>query len=184
VTVILQKIEPETELVDQRIVQIARGYAGQHEKAHNAGFLDAKFEAAMKSVGFTAGDAWCALFCELVWTQAFQGDKKRLAAINTLFSASAVQTWLNFKKNQVWAPFRTSISPSLGAVVVWKEAGSWQGHAGIVIAIEDEKTFRSMEGNTTVDGGREGVIVASRLHTIGERTRRTGLVLQGFIHPM
>lgn len=155
--------------------EIAIKYIGQTEKPGNSGFNDAEFEAKMKDVGFEKTHAWCTYFSELVFKEAFP-DKKEL---DKLFSASAVQTYKNFRD----AAYLLAELPEENCLVIWQMQKDgkpqWQGHAGIVVKAIDNVTFESVEGNTNDGGGREGYIVARRLRKVQKVT--TGLQVLGFI---
>lgn len=165
------------------IVEVAKEYIGEREIPGNQGFLDSKFQAAMEGTGWTKGDAWCAFFAELVWRTAYNKAGILIdAELNKLFSASAVATLANFKK----APdFIFSKTPTRGALCIWQHysngASGWEGHIGIV----DEftlSTVTTIDGNTNVHGGREGIEVGRVLRRMNFGAK-DGLVLQGFILP-
>lgn len=161
-----------------KVVEIATKYIGQTEKPGNMGFNNADFERKMKAVGFQATHAWCAYFAELVFKEAYP---EKFAELDKLFSASAVQTFKNFSN----AAYPINELPREGNLVIWQmmKAGKaqWQGHAGIVASVQENKwIFESIEGNTNDGGGREGYVVA-------RRTRKTlkevndGLKIMGFV---
>jgi hypothetical protein len=52
----------------------------QYEKlGKNVGFLDASFQAMMKSVGWQGGQAWCAYYVKLIYMQLFSFDREWLS---------------------------------------------------------------------------------------------------------
>ena len=157
--------------------EIAKKYIGQTEKPGNMGFNDAEFERKMKSVGFQKTHAWCAYFAELVFKEALP-DK--FAELDGLFSASAVQTYKNFKD----AGHLMHNVPQKDCLVIWQMmkngAATWQGHAGICGPVKDNWIFQCVEGNTNDGHGREGYIVAE--HTRKHLASVTnGLKVLGFI---
>lgn len=156
--------------------EVALKYIGQTEKPGNMGFNDAEFEAKMKSVGFEKTHAWCAYFAELVFKEAYP---ERVAELDKLFSASAVQTYKNF----VNAAYLQGELPSENWLVIWQMQKDgkpqWSGHAGIVVKVIDQETFESVEGNTNDGGGRDGYIVARRIRKIHKV--QNGLQVLGFI---
>lgn len=165
----------------QNIADIALSYMGKREVPGNMGFTDKEFEAKMKAVGFVKSYAWCALFAELVWTEAFAGDTHALAKIKELFSASATKTYKNFDIDKT---FKVSQNPEIGAIAIWRHGNGWQGHAGIVISVSREtNSIRTVEGNTNAAGGREGIEVATKLRKIKAAYEPHGLNLIGFILP-
>lgn len=140
--------------------QIAEKYIGQTEMPGNSGFTNYEFEAKMKAVGFQRSHAWCAYFAELVFKEAYPDKFKEL---DKLFSASAVQTYRNFKD----AAYPMNSMPSENNLVIWQNMRDGKpqvtGHAGIVGKVTDGWIFESIEGNTNDGGGREGYIVAKRI---------------------
>lgn len=163
----------------KKIAAVALSYVGKREVPGNMGFTDQQFEAKMKAVGFVKSYAWCALFAELVWTESYAGDAHALAKIKALFSASATTTFKNFDIDK---SFKTSQTPVVGAVAIWRHGNGWQGHAGVVVGISSE-AIRTVEGNTNAEGGREGVEVATKLRKLKAPYSPTGLNLVGFILP-
>jgi hypothetical protein len=171
------------------ISQVAKSYIGQTEKPMNKGFNDQQFEIKMKKVGFEIGNAWCALFTELVAKEALP---QYTIQLDKLFSASAVQTFKNFQQyvkivNGKYLPsdLKVSISaaPVENSIVIWQHykggKPDWTGHAGIVTKKISDTSFNSIEGNTNDVGGREGYIVASKKRTTVKK--EDGLNVLGFI---
>lgn len=150
-------------------------YVGQEEIPGNQGFKDKKFEELMKLTGWRQGQAWCAYFVELVWTQCGQDA--------SLFSGSAVQTWRNFENSDKYV---CSDIPDVGDIIIWQMyrngKAAWTGHAGIVIAI-DNGVLVTVEGNTNSKGGREGIEVAIKIRKVNYATNN-GLRVKGFIKPI
>lgn len=157
------------------IEQIALSYLGQTEKSGNMGFNDPAFERKMTAVGFQKKQAWCAYFTELVAKEAYP---EKFEELDSLFSASAVQTFRNFRD----AGYPIRELPEPGALAIWQRMkngkATWQGHAGIVVSFSGTR-FESVEGNTNDHGGREGYIVARHSHEV--RKVREGLQVLGFI---
>jgi hypothetical protein len=156
--------------------EVATRYLGKTEKPANSGFTDAEFERRMKEVGWLRGQAWCACYVELVFKEAYPDKAKKLDAY---FSASAVQTFKNFQA----AGFKISKTPIKDSIVIWQTQKSgkphWSGHAGVCVEVVDNTAFKSIEGNTNAEGGREGMIVAKKLRTI--KPVKNGLQVMGFI---
>lgn len=162
------------------IKDVAEKYIGQTEVKDNAGFNNSDFQKKMEVVGWRPSYQWCALFAELVWFEAFQGNKSFLKIIEKNFSPSAVKTFGNFAKIGM-----VSKTPVVGSVVVWqsfkKGVGQWHGHAGIVTKVEKDM-FESVEGNTSDNGSREGTMVATRRRTYATSVY-SGLAVLGYINP-
>jgi hypothetical protein len=159
-----------------KIVQVAKKYLGKEEKPSNTGWKDSEFERRMKEVGWLMGQAWCAYFVELSFKEAYPEEYKKL---ERCFDASAVKTFQKFKE----AGYPISQTPVVGSIVVWQTQKSgkphWTGHAAVCSEVIDDKTFKSIEGNTSASGSREGYIVAEKLRKIQKVTN--GLQVLGFI---
>lgn len=173
--------------LQESIITVARSYVGQKEKAGNRGFQDALFEQKMKLVGFQFGWAWCALATELILREAASlvgmEPLRRLLAEN--FSAGAIQNLTNFKGLPYFTIYRKLVgfTPKPGDVVVWQKGASTMGHMGIVVAVEPNGYFRSVEGNTSAGGinNRDGDVVAEKRHLLGQAYKPNGLNIIGFI---
>lgn len=153
----------------------ALSYLGQTEIHGNAGFTDPKFEAEMKEEGWQKGWAWCSVFAKVVFKNCYPENPE----LDKLFSASAVQTYKNFRD----AAYIQAEIPEKDMLVIWQQQKEgkpqWQGHAGIVVNVIDKNTFESVEGNTNDGGGREGYIVAKKLRKV--QKVQNGLQVLGFI---
>ena len=162
-------------------VEIALKYVGEKELPNN--FFDpaSDFGKKMKAVGHKDGDAWCALFCELVFKEAYP---KKFAELDKLFSASAVQTYKNFTHKEKGLGYMENNLPKEGNLVIWQlqreGKPQWQGHAGIVYQVKSSWEFTSIEGNTNEAGGREGVAVAIKERKVLKDVWN-GLKVLGFI---
>lgn len=162
------------------ILRVAKSYIGQKEKPNNSGFIDPLFEKKQKARGWINGQAWCAYTAELIYYDAFtECDPCSIPLINKYFSGSTLQTFKNFKASP---EFKVRAWPVLGAVVIWQHGSGSTGHAGVVTWF-DETTFKSVEGNTSEDGSREGTIVRENKHEIVKPYQARSLNLLGFIHP-
>jgi len=163
------------------IVSYATDYIGKMEIKGNQGFKDAEFEDKMESVGFQDGYAWCCLFTELCWVEAYRDFNKDSSIINEEFSAGTVRTFRHFK-SLGW----TSDTPEVGDVVIWQTykdgKAKTTGHAAIVVDISEEGYVGTIEGNTNAAGGREGNTVAPKRRKI-DFDNNNGLRMLGFIKP-
>lgn len=161
-----------------KIVHTAKQYIGKTEKPNNSGFNDAEFEKRMKDTGWVRGASWCAYFTELVWVEAYKGTTLE-RVVKSLFSGSATATYKNFDL----AKWTISQRPQIGALAVWRLGNGWQGHIGIVIEVPNDKSFKTVEGNTNDKGGREGYIVAVKNRVTKAPYQAKGLNLIGFVYP-
>lgn len=157
--------------------EVARQYIGQTEKPGNMGFNDVVFEKKMEEVGFVKGHAWCAYFAELVFKEAFP---EKFDELDKLFSGSTIQTFRNFRD----AAYPIGYVPVVNHLVIWQRYLDGQpqptGHAGVVSEVKSTWEFKSIEGNTNDQGGREGYIVAEHERKVLAEVK-TGLKILGFI---
>jgi len=158
------------------IVDVAKGYIGQREKNANTGFIDPDFQEEMKKIGWYTGASWCAYFTKLVWSKGNQLAK--------YMSGGAVTT---YKALDLSKEYKITATPERGALVVWRMYKDGlklnNGHTGIVIGLNGDGTFTTIEGNTNNMGGREGVEVAEKIRKY-EWTKKNGLRLLGFVNPI
>lgn len=159
-----------------RQIEIAKKYVGQKELSGNVFKDDTELGRKLHEAGQKNGEAWCAYLQEAIFCEAFPEKNKDL---RKLFSASAVQTYKNFKES---GEYDCHDKPRVGDLVIWQKYAegkpTWQGHAGIVTRVEGD-VFHTIEGNTNSSGGREGDSVA-------EKTRKkafqvNGLNVLGFV---
>lgn len=157
------------------VVDTAKKYLGQKEIPGNMGFINPDFEKKMVDVGFVDTYAWCSLFMELC---VKEGNPEFYAAHEKLFSASATTTYKNFD-----IAGKTSTTPQIGMGVIWRHGNGWQGHAGIVVAVDLIKgTMDTVEGNSNSDpNNREGVEVSAKTRKIKTPFSAKGLNLVGFL---
>jgi hypothetical protein len=138
----------------------------------------------MEIVGWKKSYAWCALFGELVWKEAYSKvDSTMIKELDELFSASAVQTYVNFSNEKDW---KVDNDPEPGCIVIWQNYKNnkplWTGHIGIVIEVDKEKgTIKTVEGNTNSLGSREGEGVYEKTRSFKKEIAT--FRIKGFIHP-
>ena len=156
-------------------------YLGQEENKGNMGFKDPEFDRKMKEIGMVDGYAWCCLFTELCWVEAYKEfAPEMLPILKKEFSAGTVRTFRHFKSIK-W----TSKVPEEGDIVIWqtykKGKAQTTGHAAVVMEVNG-RSIKTIEGKTNDKGGREGYIVASKNRTIDFKNDN-GLRMLGFIKP-
>lgn len=155
----------------------ARKYIGQKEILGNKGFVDPAFQAEMLEEGFHVGYAWCMLFCRVVYVNSYP---EKTAELRKLFVPGVLNTYRNLKK----ASYPIAELPQIDALVIWAQVKDGQetgfGHAGIVTSLTPDG-FKSIEGNTSGEGVREGWIVRENSHKIAEKGRLNGLKLKAFV---
>lgn len=164
----------------EKIVAAATSYIGQKEIAGNKGFQNASFQKKMVDCGWQINQSWCAYFTELVWKDAFGTKHTLYKTLDRLFSPSATATFANFKGHPT--NFQTGLKPKAGALAVWRYGNGWQGHIGVVIEVRADGSFKTIEGNTNSEGGREGIEVAVKTRKVGEPFKAKGLNLIGFVY--
>lgn len=167
------------------IIKTAIADIGIKEKPNNSGWYNSIKEKALKAAGWIMGQPWCSYEAETIWVDAFNvEDPNAVGLLRKYFSGSAVQTWKNFRASK---EFKTSPNiPYLGSLAVWQHykngTATGQGHIGVVVEAPNANMFKSIEGNTSEAGSREGTVVGKNSHVIDkERARENGLRLLGFI---
>jgi hypothetical protein len=167
------------------IVNTAYQYLFQSEQGrNNMKFIDKHFQELLEIVGWNPGDAWCALFGELVWKEAYSlADSTVINELDKLFSASAVQTYLNFKNSGIYT---VDMNPGKGALAIWQRyidgKPQWSGHLGIVTTFDtNDKTMVTIDGNTNSKGSADGDIVGFVTRSYVNDSGR--LKFRGFVHP-
>jgi surface antigen len=128
---------------------------GVAKRAQNKGFTDAAFQAMMREVGWSSGQAWCAYYVKLIYMQFFSFDRQWL---DRNFTGSAVGNFNQVANLNRAKDFRyiivTTNTPQVSDIVVWGQVG--RGHTGIVTEVINNNKVVSLEGNTTLAGVREG----------------------------
>jgi len=171
--------------LSELIVKLALQDVGNKEKPNNSGWFNAQKEKAMRLAGWLVGQAWCSYNAEVIYVNAFTiEDPNAVSLLKKYFSGSTVETWKNFRASR---EFKTSPNvPKLGALVIWQSykngVAQSTGHIGVVTEINGG-TFKSVEGNTSEAGSREGTVVGINSHNIANENARTnGLQIIGFVY--
>lgn len=161
-----------------KILQDAKQWIGTEEIQPNLGFKNPTFQSKMQDVGFYRGASWCAFFVRVVLKDAYADAPDTLKYLLKYTSPSTHEMWQNFRASK---EIITGQVPQLGSVVVWQEGSGTNGHTGIVSWISDDnKQFKSIEGNTNNDKSRNGYMVWENNHTVGLPHSVNGLNLNGF----
>lgn len=150
-------------------IDIAKKYINHKEKPGNNFDDDTPLGKILKEAGHKDGEAWCAYFMEAVFVET----------LRSLFSASTVQTFQNFKN----AGYEISNVPKVGALVIWQRykdgKPTWAGHAGLVTKVQSDGVFFTIEGNTNSSGSREGDSVQEKMRK--NVKVENGLNILGFV---
>jgi hypothetical protein len=168
-------------MISENIVMVAMSFVGQTEKSGNKGWVDPKFEAKMKEVGWQVGHAWCAYQAELIWKEAYGKKHPLWKSLDKLFSPSATATYGNFHGSGL---FKTGNVPGVGALAVWRYGTGWTGHIGVVTHVDKKaRTFLCVEGNTNKAGEREGLMTLVKTRKFDMTGSKTGLNIIGYVYP-
>jgi len=143
----------------------------QYEKlGKNVGFVDASFQAMMKSVGWQGGQAWCSYYVKLVYMQLFSFDRDWIAKNITGSAMGNFNhiTRLNNGGEKRYIAIKNNDEPLVGDVFCLGVEGD--GHTGIVTEILGKSgngwKVKTIEGNTGASGTREGDKTASLTRTL------------------
>lgn len=118
---------------------------------------------------------YCAAFAEVCWRSGYQ-NRPELALISQSITPSAMGTYENFDRQH-----RITRDPSPGALMLMQHGNSYQGHAGIVIRVE-ETTLVTIEGNTSSNmATREGDGVYLKRKPL-DFVPKPGLWIRGFVN--
>lgn len=154
----------------------ARKYIGQKEILGNKGFQDPAFESEMREEKWQTGYAWCMVFARVVFVNSFP---ERSAELRKLFVPGVLNTFRNLRN----AAYTIDLVPQVDSLVIWAQMKDGKrtgfGHAGIVSEVT-ATGFKSIEGNTSSPGVREGWMVAENAHKLNY-SATNGLRLIGFI---
>lgn len=157
----------------------------QYEKVgNNKGFVNASFEAMIKSVGWQGGQAWCAYYVKLVFMQMYSFDRVWLSKNISGLAMGNLVTIENLNKqgDRRYVASRSN-DVQIGDVFCMQYP-SGGGHTGIVTEILSASgngfKVKTIEGNTGASGTREGdkTMPLTRTLTIGQNTM--GGILKGY----
>lgn len=161
------------------VQQLVRKYEGVTELPPNKGFKQTWFQKQMQKIGWYIGAPWCSFAVKVFWTE-LHGEQQAKG-----ISGSALKTYLKFEQ------FKNA-KPEVGGLVVWrmykKGKPTSMGHIGLVVDVDGDFTYDSLEGNTSAKLERDGQGIFLKTHTIKwestsrlKESKKTGLVLLGFI---
>jgi hypothetical protein len=167
----------------------SRNFRNQMERmvrgSKNKGFVDASFESMMKSVGWQGGQAWCMYFCKLVYMQFFSFDRQFIAKV---FNGGTQATPNNIirlnKQGDSKYVFLQENNPQIGDIFIQVNSDNRSlGHAGIVTEVFDKTNIKTIEGNTSLKGVREGegVFELRRTLEVGKVSRGSDKIFRGYI---
>lgn len=128
------------------IVQVAKQFVGTKEIGNNHGFDNPYFEVLLSRLGWTRGASWCAYSAMLKWYLYYQGQDKVYAKIKHVLHPHCRTMWDRAESSQV---VKVGQIPMIGAIVVWAVGTDGSGHCGVVVEVNPDGTFVTVEGNTS-----------------------------------
>lgn len=158
--------------IKERFLHQAASYVGQKEVGTNWGLF---VKATLKFSGVGVPAPWCAAFVTRVLVET-GFDKKKLPK----YSASTYWWWkLATDKKALITPasnLEMSRSVKRGMLFVWNGKGG--GHIGVIVKVNSDGTFETIEGNTNSQGSREGDRVTRKTRTLSllKRYPRWGFI--------
>lgn len=150
-------------MLSKIIVETALTQLGIEEKpkGSNAG---QEVETYLKSVGLGKGFPWCMSFVYwVVKTSCVKTSHPNLL----IKTGGVLKQWNESQKLRVE-------NPEPGDVFIM-DYGKGKGHAGLVIEVLPNGTVNTVEGNTNIDGSREGYAVCKHNRKISK--------MKGFLRP-
>jgi hypothetical protein len=162
-----------------------KGFKNQFEKVientKNAGFVNRNFEKMMRSVGWKTNDAWCMYYCKLVYLTLYSFD---MNFILKNFNGSTIRTPQRIKELNRQGDrryiFIAENKPQVGDIFCLLNKDGGGGHVGLVTKVINNTTVKTIEGNTSLEGVREGegVFELERTLSIGKGKSK---IMQGYI---
>jgi len=154
--------------LEQQIIAEARKYVGVHEVGHNSG---PQVDVWLERVRRRPGDAWCVAFAWCMLDDACRA----LGLDNHMPPVAGGYLLMRTAKDfRAWTD-RPRPGLLFGIDHGKNAAGNHLSHVGIVADVRDG-VLHTIEGNTNVDGSREGNCVAAR-------TRRPEVITLGYLDP-
>ena len=161
-----------------KVVSLAQSQLGVQEipKYSNAG---PQVDAYQAAVGLGSGNPWCMAFAVWCYLKVLAGLGLHLAQ-TTLTLTGYVEGQVDHCKASGTVIASDQISISAGAVAggtghvlpgylmcEWEASLGRYAHTGVVVTSPDaDGVFRTVEGNTNTDGGREGYEVAEQTRNV------------------
>lgn len=132
-------------MIKNRLIKNAIKYCGILENPKNSNRGEV-IDIIQKEFGFE-GIPYCVLFVLYIYKKTLEEFGIKLPLLVTPSS----QTLFNWAQNK--GLIETDFSKlGAGDIVIWRKFKLWQGHAGIVISVNNsEKSFLTVEGNTSAE---------------------------------
>lgn len=135
----------------QKIVDISTSWLHVVEIGKNEKFNDEEYQKKLKAVGWKPGLPWCMFDAKMVWLEAYK-DTSVYEEIDDVLKGGVVVSYRNAKASPI---IKVQQKPVVGGIVCWS-TGNGRGHAGIITHIVDDFTVKTIEGNTSRAGVRDG----------------------------
>lgn len=160
-------------------------WEGMEELGNNEAFKNKEFQKKMQEAGFKKGYEWCVIFAKMVWLNVFKQD---VEIIKKIISPSSMQTWKNFSNTAnlqgKFVRVEAQSKPKPGDIVVWQRKGSAaKGHAGLVTKVNNDLSFKTIEGNSNEDGSANGYGVFIKENKPLSSNRKS-FILLGFLRKL
>ncbi|HOJ04105.1 MAG TPA: hypothetical protein PK916_08880 [Bacteroidota bacterium] len=164
--------------VREQWLRVLDVFEGLREQRGNRGYWQDRFNRGVKTA---LGSAYCHAFIE--WTVAYTAELVGIPDWIKANTASSQNFFAHAQKNGL-----ITLSILVGAVAIWRNGMTWQGHVGAVRVIEYMKEtpsgFFSTEANTSnpISKWREGEWILRKRHTLGRvgAALKEGRWLRGF----
>ena len=161
----------------RRGLNAAIDFINVEEIGNNQGWTNKVFQEMMKEVGWKTGESWCMYFVKAVFINAYP---KKQNAIEKALSPSTQTSWKNAADSS--NVFKRVDSPKPGDIVIWQSTKNASlGHTGIVWKKEMGDTWTTIEGNSSLDGAREGQGVVKGKRILVPGTVQGTLKVLGFL---
>ncbi len=162
--------EPQSLPLFSKVLEIAASQIGVLEDPPGSN-RGAKVEQYLASAGCSPGDPWCASF--VYW--CFNEASKSLNIKNPLIrTGGCLDHWNRTKGKKISRLTATNNSSLIKPGFIFiMDHGSGKGHTGLVKSV-GEGYIQTIEGNTNIEGSREGLGVA-------ELKRKINTISAGFI---
>lgn len=100
------------------------------------------------TIGKPEKEPWCMAFVQ----SCLAYSELKIGVMSPIYPSEHCMTvWNSSPPDQ-----RVKSSPLKYAIIIWKQDNSSAGHTGITLEVNPGQWFKSVEGNTGADGGRDG----------------------------
>lgn len=135
----------------QRIIDVSASYLHVVEIGKNERFNDEEYQRKLAKIGWKPGYAWCMFDAKLMWLEVYR-NTTMYNEVNKVLTGGVVVSYRRAKESEL---IKVQQKPVIGGIVCWS-TGNGRGHAGIITHIVDDFTVKTIEGNTSRAGVRDG----------------------------